>query len=292
MALTHLRLQQYQRDLWADAYYQQTQQMLAPLATSGVRIFLFNFGILQQNVAVNPAHLRVYQRHQLRGGAGLGDHARQRQREFARLFLRKLGPPDRRSHGVDREIHGEPDRRADHRGAARRHHHRHRQRFRRFRVRPARRLPEFPAVGARAVNPEDQWSVFSNVTYSNGGRDRRFLRLELRLQLRRRHVRNDYRVDQNWRLGGVFGYAQPEVKLGVQNAIDHRRLQFAGYGSYTDAHLFFDGLVAYGHQNYAIERDGIIDAIRAKPTPTSSPPPHTAVTCSKWDRSGSAPSRV
>ena len=43
-----------QRDLWADTYYQQTQQLLAPLAQSGVRIFLFNFGILQQRVNDNP----------------------------------------------------------------------------------------------------------------------------------------------------------------------------------------------------------------------------------------------
>jgi outer membrane lipase/esterase len=42
------------RDAWANTYYQQTQQLLAPLARSGVRIFLFNFGILQERVANNP----------------------------------------------------------------------------------------------------------------------------------------------------------------------------------------------------------------------------------------------
>ncbi|UZE49514.1 SGNH/GDSL hydrolase family protein [Rhodopseudomonas sp. P2A-2r] len=42
------------RDAWANTYYQQTQQLLAPLAQSGVRIFLFNFGILQERVANNP----------------------------------------------------------------------------------------------------------------------------------------------------------------------------------------------------------------------------------------------
>jgi outer membrane lipase/esterase len=43
-----------QRDAWADVYYQQTQQLLAPLARSGVRIFLFDFGILQERVNANP----------------------------------------------------------------------------------------------------------------------------------------------------------------------------------------------------------------------------------------------
>ena len=42
------------RDAWANTYYQQTQQLLAPLAQSGVRIFLFNFGILQERVASDP----------------------------------------------------------------------------------------------------------------------------------------------------------------------------------------------------------------------------------------------
>jgi phospholipase/lecithinase/hemolysin len=43
-----------QRDDWAHTYFQQTQQLLAPLANSGVRIFLFNFEILQARIAANP----------------------------------------------------------------------------------------------------------------------------------------------------------------------------------------------------------------------------------------------
>jgi len=43
-----------QRDAWSNTYYQQTQQLLVPLANSGVRIFLFNFGILQERVFANP----------------------------------------------------------------------------------------------------------------------------------------------------------------------------------------------------------------------------------------------
>ena len=49
-----------QRDAWADIYYQQTQQLLAPLARSGVRIFLFNFGILQERVASQSGHVRLH----------------------------------------------------------------------------------------------------------------------------------------------------------------------------------------------------------------------------------------
>ena len=60
-----------------------------------------------------------------------------------------------------------------------------------------------------------------------------------------------------------FGYAQPNVNLAVQNA--HYKIdafQFGGYASYTAANWFADGLVAYGRQNFAIDRRGIIDTIR------------------------------
>ena len=63
-------------------------------------------------------------------------------------------------------------------------------------------------------------------------------------------------------LGGVFGYSNSTVSLGVQNAHDHiDSYQFAGYGSFTGAHLFADALLAYGHHGYALDRDGVIDTV-------------------------------
>ena len=122
----------------------------------------------------------------------------------------------------------------------------------------------FQPFGGAPLDQKDQWSVFSNVTYSDGSRDGEFYASNYNYSSAGGTVGIDYRVDRNWRLGGVFGYAQPEVRLGVQNAVDQvNAQQFAGYGSYADAHLFFDGLVAYGHQRYALQRDGIIDVIRA-----------------------------
>jgi phospholipase/lecithinase/hemolysin len=43
-----------QRDEWAKDYFQDIEQLLSPLAHSGVRIFLFNFEILQERVAADP----------------------------------------------------------------------------------------------------------------------------------------------------------------------------------------------------------------------------------------------
>ena len=43
-----------ERDDWANTYYLNTEQLLAPLAQSGVRIFLFDFAVLQANLAADP----------------------------------------------------------------------------------------------------------------------------------------------------------------------------------------------------------------------------------------------
>ena len=43
-----------ERDDWANTYYLKTEQGLAPLAHSGVRIFLFDFGVLQARLAADP----------------------------------------------------------------------------------------------------------------------------------------------------------------------------------------------------------------------------------------------
>ena len=63
-------------------------------------------------------------------------------------------------------------------------------------------------------------------------------------------------------MGAVFGYSAPDVNLDVQNAHDHiNAYQFAGYGSFTGVNWFADALVAYGRDEYALDRQGVIDVI-------------------------------
>ena len=74
----------------------------------------------------------------------------------------------------------------------------------------------------------------------------------------------EYRVDPRLRLGAVFGYSAPDVNLDVQNAHDRiNSYQLAGYASFTDANWFADALVAYGRHDFALDRQGVIDVIRA-----------------------------
>ena len=64
------------------------------------------------------------------------------------------------------------------------------------------------------------------------------------------------------RLGAVFGYSAPDVNLNVQNAHNHiDSFQFAGYGSFTAVNWFADALLGYGHDEYALDRQGVIDVI-------------------------------
>ena len=254
-----------QRDLWADTYYQQTQQMLAPLAKSGVRIFLFNFGILQQNVAVNPALYGFTSAINCEAGPASGTTPASVNVNYPGCFYENsvhptgaamaliarymanqinapttVAPQGALSTGIADGFNNSVFGRLD-------------------------AYRNFQPFGASApLNPGEQWSVFSNVTYSNGARTGAFYTANYDYASVGGTLGIDYRVDQNWRVGGVFGYAQPEARLGVQNAVDRiDASQVAGYGSYADAHVFLDGLVAYGHQRFAMQRDGIIDVIHA-----------------------------
>jgi outer membrane lipase/esterase len=258
------------RDVWADTYYQQTQQLLAPLSASGVRIFLFNFGILQQNVAANPGLYGFTSATNCEAGpAGSATPASVNVNSpgcfyensvhptgtamalIARYMANQINAPTTVSPqgaittGIADGFAGSVFGRLD---VSR----------------------NFQPFGAAPLNPNDRWSVFSNVTYSDGARNGQFYASSYDYSSAGGTFGIDYRVDPNWRVGGVFGYSQPEIKLGVQSAVDNiDAYQFAGYASYTDAHLFFDGLVAYGRQNYAIVRDGIIDTIRAETSANS-----------------------
>ena len=52
--LNGLEFSDAQRNDWANTYYLTTEQLLAPLAQSGVRIFLFDFAVLQARLAADP----------------------------------------------------------------------------------------------------------------------------------------------------------------------------------------------------------------------------------------------
>ena len=140
-----------QRDAWANTYYQQTQQLLAPLAQSGVRIFLFNFGILQERVAADPGRYGFTNATNCEAGpANTQVHTPPyRAGKLFGLLLRELGPSHRPGNGADRDLYGEPDRCANHCGASGEHRHQPRQGLLHVRTGPPRRPAQPPGARRR-----------------------------------------------------------------------------------------------------------------------------------------------
>jgi outer membrane autotransporter protein len=113
-----------------------------------------------------------------------------------------------------------------------------------------------------SAGPKSGWSVYSDVNYGSASLERHFLAAGYDYGAIGGITGAEYRVNPRLLLGGVFGYSNSTVSLGVQNAHDKvDSYQFAGYGSYTGANLFADALIAYGFHDYALDRAGVIDTV-------------------------------
>ena len=257
-----------QRDAWSNTYYQQTQQLLAPLARSGVRIFLFDFGILQERVAANPGLYGFTNATNCEAGPANTVSPpltpSSVQTNFAGCFyensVHPTGPAmaviatymanqinapttvvpqgsiaTSIASGFSTSVLGRLD---------------------------AQRGLPVPAGGYKDGGPGSPWSVYGNVNYGSGNLDRQFLASGYDYDAIGGMVGAEYRVNPQLLLGGVFGYSTSTVSLGVQNAHDNiDSYQFAGYSSYTGANLFSDALIAYGNHDYRLDREGVIDVV-------------------------------
>ncbi len=254
-----------QRDDWANTYYQQTQQLLAPLANSGVRIFLFNFGILQERVAADPALYGFTSATNCEAGPGSAATPNTVHINFAGCFydnsVHPTGPAmaliaTYMANQIDAPTTVVPQG-----GIAI-------SLAQGFSASVLGRLDAQRGLPARAEGykdggPQSPWSVYGDVNYGGGNLERQFLAAGYDYDAIGGMVGAEYRVNPQWLLGGVFGYSTSTVSLGFQNAHDHvDSYQFAGYGSFTGANLFSDALIAYGNHDYALDRQGVIDIVR------------------------------
>ena len=257
-----------QRDAWANTYYQQTQQLLAPLAHSGVRIFLFNFGILQERVAADPGRYGFTNATNCEAGPANTEGAHPTPGSvlvsysgcFYENSVHPTGPAmaliatymanqidapttvvpqgsiaTSLARGFTTSVLGRLD---------------------------AQRGIRVPAEGFRGGGFESGWSVYGDVNYGGGNLARQFYAAGYDYGATGGMVGAEYRVNPRLLFGGVFGYSNSTVSLGVQNAHDRiDSYQFAGYGSFTGVHLFADALLAYGHHDYTLDREGVIDTV-------------------------------
>ncbi len=248
-----------QRDDWANTYYQQTQQLLAPLARSGVRIFMFNFGILQERIATDPGLYGFSSVPNCEAGP-VGTATQNVPNCFyensvhptgaamaliATYMANQIDAPTTvvpqgsiatsLATGFATTVMGRLD---------------------------AQRGVPVPAEGLKDGGPPSGWSVYSNANYGGGNLERQFYSSGYDYDAIGGMAGAEYRVNPRLLLGGVFGYSNSTVSLGVQNAHDKiDSYQFAGYGSYTGPNLFGDALIAYGLHDYALDRAGVIDTV-------------------------------
>lgn len=254
-----------ERDLWADTYYQQTQQLLAPLAHSGVRIFLFNFGILQARIAADPTQYGFDADPTCQAVLGEGDtcfyyngvHPTGTAMDLIARFMANqidapttVVPQGRITTSLATTFTTSALGRLD-----------SDRTFNAFSVGPtiaasrSKMMPE-------PVTADSPWSSYGGITYSSSDFDRQFYASAYDYHAVAGTIGVQYRAAPNLRLGAEFGYTEPTVDLTVQDAHDSiKSYQFAGYSSYTGANWFADGLVAYGRQNYSIDRQGVSDTI-------------------------------
>jgi outer membrane lipase/esterase len=269
------------RDALAQTYYRQIQLLLQPLAQSGVRFFLFNFEILQQRINDNPG---MYGFASVPGGftrceagnnngqpapanvalnvAGCfynnGVHPTAAAMTLIGNYMANqinapttVAPQAGISTGL---LTGFSTSVFDRLEASRR--------FQPYGLGSA--LAAMPGKAVAPKDPAERWTVFGDVNYAGGSRDQQFYSAGYDYNSAGGYLGAEYRLDSNWRIGGLFGYSQPDVKLAIQDARNRiDAFQFAGFSSYTDAHWFADGIVAYGRHDYDLERRGIIDVIRA-----------------------------
>jgi len=265
------------RDAWANTYYQQSQQLLAPLARSGVRIFLFNFGILQERVASNPGMYGFTSATNCEAGPASGSTPPSVNVNFAGCFYQNSVHPTGTAmaliatymanqinapttvvpqgaittsiaSGFAGSVFGRLD-------ASRS--------FQPFGIGNAMAMAYAgPTKAPAPVRPEDRWSVYSDFSYASASLDKQFLNAGYDYHAAGGTFGIEYRYDSKWRLGFALGYSEPEITLGVQNAHDHvKSYQFAGYGSFTDVNWFVDALTAYGRHDFSLDRQGVIDVI-------------------------------
>ena len=272
-----LQFSKPERDDWANAYYLTTEQLLAPLARSGVRIFLFDFAVLQPNLAANPGQYGFTGATNCEAGPPSGSAPTTVNTNFAGCFYENSVHPtgfgmtlvaNYMANQIDApttvvsqgaiatelatNFTGSVFGRLD---AYRT--------FDEFDMGATSAIASAaPAKSVVTAAPESRWSVYGGANYSGGGGDQQFLAPSYNYNAVGGDLGLEYRVDPRLRLGAVFGYSASDVSLDVQNAHNHiDSFQFAGYGSFNAANWFADALIGYGHDEYALDRQGVIDVI-------------------------------
>jgi phospholipase/lecithinase/hemolysin/uncharacterized protein YhjY with autotransporter beta-barrel domain len=83
-------------------------------------------------------------------------------------------------------------------------------------------------------------------------------------------IGTEYRINANAFVGGAFDYSNPKARLfNNAGSTEANAYQIGGYGAWTNANFFLQGLATVGWQNYRNVRPGVVDMITSNPDGTS-----------------------
>ena len=83
-------------------------------------------------------------------------------------------------------------------------------------------------------------------------------------------IGTEYRINNNAFVGAAFDYSNPKARfLNNGGTTEANAFQIGGYGAWTNAHFFAQGLATYGWLNYRNSRPGVVDTITSNPDGTS-----------------------
>jgi uncharacterized protein YhjY with autotransporter beta-barrel domain len=83
-------------------------------------------------------------------------------------------------------------------------------------------------------------------------------------------IGTEYRINANAFVGGAFDYSNPKARFNNNaGTTEANAYQIGGYGAWTNANFFLQGLATVGWQNYRNVRPGVVDTITSNPDGTS-----------------------
>ncbi len=261
-----------QYTLWTQTFFQQTQQLLAPQARAGVRIFLFDFAWLQTSVAADPGRYGFvdtgecfYLFDLASAPACVAQSTAVQDSHFywdgihlttpgydllASYMTNQVNAPltvapqgqlvlaaaETFTDGIFGRLTAE-------RGSA--------------------RLSVQEDTTADQSQTEQKWIIFGNASHNFGAGSAQDFSSAYNNDANGGYIGLEHIVNPQIHVGFQFGYTRPRANLAVQDArYSANSYQFAGYASYTGPAWFADGILGYGHQTLSLERQGVISEIQ------------------------------
>ncbi|MBB4425419.1 uncharacterized protein YhjY with autotransporter beta-barrel domain/phospholipase/lecithinase/hemolysin [Bradyrhizobium sp. CIR48] len=119
-----------------------------------------------------------------------------------------------------------------------------------------------PGVGSQGIT-EQPLSVYMEGAHYSGSRGDRVGANGFDCEIEGGTIGAGYKLSPNILVGGAFNYSNP--KVGLSHAAGHIAMdayQFGGFASFNYTNWFADVVTTYGHNQYRLDRTGVLSPIQ------------------------------